>query len=360
MNLSESFREEKRIAPWLEKIREETRKKIRIMEVCGGHTMAIRQYGIQTLLPPGIELLSGPGCPVCVTDQAFIDLAIEAARQPGFILLTYGDMLRVPGSFSSLEKEKAAGKDIRVIGSTLEALHICRMNPDKNIVFAAIGFETTTPGTAVAILQAKRENLKNFYIICAHKTMPQAMAALLRGGSTIDGYIGPGHVCTIAGSRLFEPLAEEYGIPIVISGFEPLDLIQSIYFLVKMLHSGKSGVHIQYSRLVHHEGNRKAREIVAAIFEPSDELWRGIGTIPQSGLRLRKEYEEFDAGAVFNLRPVSGPEPRGCLCGAIMQGKQKPTDCKLFGKACIPMHPVGACMVSSEGACNAWYRYGNS
>ena len=327
------------------------------MEVCGGHTMAIRRYGIHNLLPPTIELLSGPGCPVCVTDQYFIDLAVAHARRKNTILLTYGDMLRVPGYASSLDQEKAAGADIRIIYSTLQALELARKNPGKNVIFAAIGFETTVPGTAVAIVQAAAEKLDNFFILCAHKTMPQAMSALMDEGIPIDGYIGPGHVSSISGSKIFEPLTKKYRIPVVISGFEPIDLLQSVWMITEMIHRKEAGVKIQYSRLVSQEGNLRAQVLIERVFEPATQYWRGIGEIPGSGLRLRKEYIQFDAEKQIPVNVISGPEPKGCLCGLILKGLKKPTDCPLFGKKCVPSHPVGACMVSSEGACNAFFRF---
>ena len=327
------------------------------MEVCGGHTMAIRHYGIHTMLPETIELLSGPGCPVCVTDQQYIDKAIAYAQKPDSILLTYGDMLRVPGTSASLDHVKASGSDVRIIYSTIQALEIAKKNPSKKIIFAAIGFETTAPGTAVALKQARLENLTNFFVLCAHKTMPEAMAALIEEGIPIDGYIGPGHVSTIAGSKIFDSLSEKFKLPVVISGFEPVDLVQSVYMLVKMIEENRSGVEIQYKRLVSHEGNIKAQQLLEEIFEPDTQYWRGIGAIPGSGLRIRKEYEDFDAEKQLPVEVAKSSEPKACICGQILKGLKKPTDCKLFGKACNPSHPVGACMVSSEGSCQAYYNY---
>ncbi len=357
MNFSSSFRNEELTRQWLAKIHSIRTGPVKIMEVCGGHTMAIRKYGLHTLLPDHVKLLSGPGCPVCVTDQKFIDTAVAIARIPDTLLLTYGDMLRVPGSFSSLEKERARGCDIRIIHSTLQALQMCRENPDKKVVFAAIGFETTTPATALAVLQAEKENIDNFFIICAHKTMPEAMETLVREVIDIQGYIGPGHVSAVTGSRLFAPLSEKYALPVVISGFEPLDLLQSVFFLLEMISQGNSGVRIQYRRLVSVEGNLRAQQIVSRVFEPSDEYWRGIGIIPKSGLQLKPAYSRFDATRIFKVKTESAPEPKGCICGSIMKGLATPEACKLFGRTCLPENPVGACMVSSEGACNAYYRY---
>jgi hydrogenase expression/formation protein HypD len=357
MTFLESFRNKELVAALIQKIREERSKPIRIMEVCGGHTMAIRKYGIQTLLPAEIELLSGPGCPVCVTDQKFIDIIIEYSKSPENTIVTYGDLIRVPGSSSSLDNEKAAGADIRIINSTIEALEIARQNPGKKIIFAAIGFETTTPGTALAILQAKKEKLNNFFIVSAHKVMPPVMHALVEEGIPIDGYIGPGHVCTISGSKIFNSVTLNHNLPIVISGFEPLDILESILLLQKMINQNRPDVAIQYSRLVSKNGNIKAQSVVNEVFEPFDENWRGIGTIPLSGLKLRQEYQKFDALKQFPIKPIESAEPRGCICGQILKGLKKPTECPLFGKVCNPSSPIGACMVSSEGACNASYTY---
>ena len=357
MNFSAEFRNEKIVSNLLSEINRITRKNIRLMEVCGGHTMAIRRYGIHTLLPPEIELLSGPGCPVCVTDQQYIDKAIAYAQLPDNILLTYGDMLRVPGTSTSLDHIKASGADVRIIYSTIQALEIARKNPSKKVIFAAIGFETTVPGTAIALKQAKLENLSNFFVLCAHKTMPEAMAALIQEGIPIDGYIGPGHVSTIAGSKIFNSLSKTYNIPVVISGFEPVDLVQSIYMLVKMIMENRGGVEIQYKRLVTEPGNLKAQRIVNETFEVDTQHWRGIGPIPNSGLKIRKEYEMFDVEKQWPITVEKSNEPKGCICGKILKGLKKPTDCKLFGKTCNPSHPVGACMVSSEGSCQAYYNY---
>jgi hydrogenase expression/formation protein HypD len=357
MNFSEEFRNRKIVKALLSEIRKTINRKIRIMEVCGGHTMAIRRYGIHTLLPKEIELLSGPGCPVCVTDQQFIDISIAYARLPECILLIYGDMLRIPGTVSSLDREKAAGSDVRIIYSTTEALEISRKYPTKRIVFAAIGFETTVPGTAVALKQAKLECLTNFNVLCAHKTMPQAMETLIEEGIPIDGYIGPGHVSTIAGSKIFDSLAVKYKIPVVISGFEPVDLLYSVLMLIQMIQAGQWGVKIQYNRLVTHQGNTKAQRLVDEVFEPDTQNWRGIGEIPGSGLRIKKEFEEFDILKQLPIKVERGPEPKGCICGQILKGLKKPTDCSLFGKKCVPAHPVGACMVSSEGSCQAYFNF---
>jgi hydrogenase expression/formation protein HypD len=359
MNFNEDFRNKFLIDKLISEIHKIAIRPVRIMEVCGGHTMAIRRFGIHSLLPSQIELLSGPGCPVCVTSQHFIDLVITYAQQQDIILLTYGDLLRVPGSYSSLERERAFKSDVRIIYSTIQALEIARQNPGKKVVFAAIGFETTVPGTALSIKQAQQEGITNFYILCAHKTMPEAMAALIDEGIQIDGYIGPGHVCAVAGSKIFTPIAEKYHIPIVISGFEPLDLVQSTLMLINMISENHWGVDIQYNRLVTKMGNTKAQLLIDEVFEPCSDAWRGIGIIKNSGLRIRKEYEQYDAQKCIPLEVKTGPEPKGCLCGNVLKGISKPTDCSLFGKNCTPAHPVGACMVSSEGSCQAYFNYQN-
>jgi hydrogenase expression/formation protein HypD len=273
------------------------------------------------------------------------------------VFLTYGDLLRVPGTDSTLEKEKANGADVRVIYSTIEALEIARQNPLREIVFAAIGFETTAPATAVSILQAQKENLKNFSILCAHKTMPQAMEALIEEGIPIQGYIGPGHVSTVAGSDIFKPLVDKYHIPVVISGFEPLDILQTLLMLAESIMEGRSGVEIQYRRLVKSSGNQLAQKIVNEVFEPGTQNWRGIGPIFNSGLQLRKEFSQYDAAQRFPADIKPGPDPKGCICGSVLKGQKKPFDCVLFGKKCTPQHPVGACMVSSEGSCQAYYQF---
>ena len=327
------------------------------MEVCGGHTMAIHRFGIPSLLPNTIELLSGPGCPVCVTSRTFIDRAIAMCRLPGVILTTYGDLIRVPGSFSSLEREKAEGADIRIVYSTLDALEIAKKNPDKRIVFPGIGFETTTPSSAVALLEARRQKVTNFYLLSSHKTMPLAMMALIDAGIRIDGYIGPGHVSTIAGAGMYAPLLAKYPLSIVISGFEPVDLLQSIYMIVQQMENNERKLEIQYKRVVTPEGNLKAKALVEEVFEPCDDWWRGLGVIPGSGMAIRKEFSAFDAIRQIAVNVEPAVEPPGCICGEVLKGIKKPVECLLFGKVCTPVNPIGTCMVSNEGACQAYYRY---
>ena len=357
MKYIDEFRNSDLIKTLAENIHTLSKKPVRIMEVCGGHTMAIHRFGIPSLLPNTIELLSGPGCPVCVTSRTFIDRAIAMCRLPGVILTTYGDLIRVPGSFSSLEREKAEGADIRIVYSTLDALEIAKKNPDKRIVFPGIGFETTTPSSAVALLEARRQKVSNFYLLSSHKTMPQAMMALIDAGIRIDGYIGPGHVSTIAGAGMYAPLFAKYPLSIVISGFEPVDLLQSIYMIVQQMENNERKLEIQYKRVVTPEGNLKAKALVEEVFEPCDDWWRGLGVIPGSGMAIRKEFSAFDAIRQIAVNVEPAVEPPGCICGEVLKGIKKPVECLLFGKVCTPVNPIGTCMVSNEGACQAYYRY---
>ncbi|MFO7371246.1 MAG: hydrogenase formation protein HypD [Bacteroidales bacterium] len=357
MKYVDEFRNHELVARLTEAIARRSKKPVRIMEVCGGHTLAIRKHGIQHLLPGHVELLSGPGCPVCVTDRTSIDRAIALSGMPGVIIATYGDLIRVPGSRSSLNQERAQGADVRIVYSTLEALDIARTNPGKKVIFPGIGFETTTPSSAVAILEAEKQGIANFFLFSMHKVMPPAMGALIDQGIRIDGYIGPGHVSAVAGADMYQALVEKYGIAVVIAGFEPVDLLQSIYMLVCMHEEGRHGVEIQYKRVVTPLGNLKARKMVSQVFEASDESWRGLGMIRNSGLSLKKEYSRMDASLHFDIRVESLPEPAGCICGEVLRGMKKPAECRLFGKACTPANPVGACMVSGEGACQAYYQF---
>jgi len=327
------------------------------MEVCGGHTNAIHRFGIPSLLPENIRLLSGPGCPVCVTGKDFIDKVVSCSGMENVIIATFGDLVRVPGSYSSLEKERASGSDIRIVLSALEALDIARKNPDKRIVFPAIGFETTAPGTAVTILNARKEGTDNFSVISSHKIMPPAMEAIIKDGTSIDGFICPGHVSVITGSHIYDFIAGKYNIACVIAGFEPVDLMQAVLMLVNQVNSRKPAVEIQYNRAVTHNGNDLAKEYMQSVFEPCDARWRGLGMIPGSGLRLRKEFGNFDAERI--LAPVSSltDDDGQCICGDIFRGIKTPADCPLFGTSCTPDNPEGACMVSGEGACNTWFKY---
>ncbi|MFN3467592.1 MAG: hydrogenase formation protein HypD [Candidatus Brocadiales bacterium] len=327
-----------------------------IMEVCGTHTMNIFRYGLKGLLPAGLKLLSGPGCPVCVTPTSYIDQAIALAHTPGVSVCTFGDMLKVPGSKTNLEG-LAAGK-VKVVYSTIDALAVAEENPDKKIVFLGVGFETTAPTIAASVLEADRKGIKNYFVLCAHKTMPQVMRTLVEDKALgLQGFICPAHVSTIIGSRPYEFLAKEFGIPCVIAGFEPLDILHGIYILLGQIVRGEARVEIQYSRVARPEGNPRAQAVIEEVFEPYNAEWRGIGVVPMSGLRLRGRYQKFDATLHFSIPTPKVKEPKGCLCGDMLRGVKTPPDCTLFGRACTPSHPVGPCMVSSEGTCAAWFKY---
>ena len=328
-----------------------------IMEVCGSHTMAIHRFGIQSLLPECISLISGPGCPVCVTAIDYIDKAIGLARMPNTIITTFSDLIKVPGSSSSLEKETAKGADIRMVYSILESIDIAVANPNKNVVFLAIGFETTTPPTAAGIIKAQGLNLHNFSVLSAHKVMPPPMEAIIEEGIVVDAFLAPGHVSVITGTDMYGFIPEKFHKGVVVSGFEPIDVLQSVYMLVKQQQQNKPVVEIQYSRVVKAIGNPKARAIVDSVFETTSANWRGLGTIPNSALQVRTEYAEFDSEKKYTFSVEESKEPAGCICGQVLKGLNKPSDCKLFGKTCNPENPTGACMVSSEGACNVFYRY---
>ncbi|HDR46420.1 MAG TPA: hydrogenase formation protein HypD [Geoalkalibacter subterraneus] len=329
------------------------------MEVCGTHTMAIHQHGIRGLLPEGIRLISGPGCPVCVTPVGYVDHAVALARRGDVIIATFGDMVRVPGSSSSLHNEKARGADVRIVYSPLDAVALARKIPEKKVVFLGVGFETTTPTVAGAVLASQSAGLDNFLILCAHKTIPGPMAVLASDPELqVSGYICPAHVSAIIGPAAYQPLVDELNVPCVITGFEPLDMLQGIEMLAHQVIENRPRTENQYSRIVRADGNPRARAIMEQVFEPCDAIWRGIGEIPASGLRLRDEFRAFDAArqiAVDIEPPVEHP---GCLCGEILKGKTTPRNCPLFGTTCTPEDPVGACMVSSEGTCAAEYKYG--
>lgn len=337
-----------------------------LMEFCGGHTHAIFRYGVQDLMPANFRFVHGPGCPVCVLPIGRIDNAVALARDAGVILCTYADMLRVPGSGRvSLLKAKAGGADVRMVYSTQDALQIARGNPSRQVVFFAIGFETTTPPSAVAIQQARAEGLKNFSVFCNHVLTPAAIRAILespeteRGAVQIDGFFGPSHVSSVIGSAPYEPFAERYRRPIVIAGFEPLDIMQSALMLIRQLNSGRHEVENEYTRVVTREGNRKAQALVADVFEVRETFeWRGLGLVGDSALRIRDVYADFDAERRFHVPAIQASDVKGCECPSILRGVMKPTDCKLFGNVCTPENPMGSCMVSSEGACAAYWTYG--
>ncbi len=329
------------------------------MEVCGTHTMAVCQHGIRPLLPDAIRLISGPGCPVCVTPVSYIDHAIALARRPDTILATFGDMIRVPGSTRSLQMEQAAGAKIKIVYSPLDAVTLAEQAPAKTVIFLGIGFETTAPAVAGALLKARQKKLANFRVLCAHKTMPNAMASLLDDSDlSIDGYLCPAHVAAIIGMEPFAALAARHRLPCVITGFEPLDILQGIAMLAGQVRRQEAQVANQYRRVVKPAGNLRAQEILSRVFEICDADWRGIGSISASGLRLKPEFAGYDA-ALLDVLVEPAREPEGCLCGDILKGKVRPVDCPLFGKACTPEDPVGACMVSSEGTCAAEYKYGS-
>lgn len=329
------------------------------MEVCGTHTMAIYQYGLRALLPPEIRLISGPGCPVCVTPNDYLDRAVAICRLPDVITVTFGDMLRVPGSSSSLMEERARGADIRIVYSPLDAVAIAAKNRDKKVVFLGVGFETTAPTIAGSILAAEARGLTNYFVLASHKTIPIPMQVLASDPEIgIDGYICPAHVSAIIGADAYTPLAEQYHTPCVITGFEPADVLQGIQMLAGQLLAGESRVEIQYSRVVRPEGNLKAQALLAQLFIPADVAWRGVGVIPGSGLTLREEYSRFDAAKMLLVEVEPTREHPGCSCGEILKGKMAPRECALFGTLCTPENPVGACMVSSEGSCAAAFRYG--
>jgi len=339
----------------------------RFMEFCGGHTHAISRYGIEDLLPGNVRMIHGPGCPVCVLPIGRIDMAIALARRPEVILCTYGDTMRVPASNrNSLLKAKAAGADIRMVFSTLDALQIARDNPDREVVFFAIGFETTTPPTALAIRQAAAEDLCNFSVFCNHVLTPSAIQNILEspevrrlGSVRIDGFVGPAHVSTVIGSRPYEFFAEEFRKPVVIAGFEPLDVMQAILMLVRQVNNGRHEVENEFSRAVTRDGNAIAKAQVAEVFELRKLFeWRGLGDVPYSGLRIKESYARFDAERRFGMEHLRAADNPACECGAILRGVRKPADCKLFGKTCTPDNPMGSCMVSAEGACAAYWGYG--
>lgn len=339
-------------------IREKSTRPLRLMEVCGTHTMAIFRYGIRSVLPDTITLLSGPGCPVCVTAQKDIDAYVMLAQRPDVILTTFGDLMKVPGSGSSLAGEKAKGADIRMVYSVFDALAVAKENPDRQVVFCAVGFETTIPTIAGAVLTAQAQGVNNFSIYSANKLTPPALAALMEtGGVEIDGFILPGHVSVITGLDAFAPFFEKYRIPSVVTGFEPVDILQAILMLVAQNESKAPGLVNAYARAVAHAGNPKARAIMDQVFEKADALWRGIGHIPDSGMVLRESFYNFDAAKKFDMSVPDTREPAGCNCGRILMGLTRPDQCRLYKKSCTPMHPVGPCMVSSEGACAAFYKY---
>jgi hydrogenase expression/formation protein HypD len=330
-----------------------------LMEVCGGQTHSIVRYGIDRMLPANVELVHGPGCPVCVTSLEMIDKAHAIAARPDVIFTSFGDMLRVPGSSGDLLALKGRGSDVRVVYSPLDAVRIARENPRRKVVFFGIGFETTAPANAMAVKQAHRLGVGNFSMLVSHVLVPPAMAAVLQApGNRVQGFLGPGHVCAVMGTREYRALADRYRVPIVITGFEPVDLLEGIYLTLRQLEAGRAEVENQYARTVLDEGNRPARELIFEIFEVGDRKWRGVGRIPKSGYKLRHEYADHDAEKLFEVQAIDTAESSTCISGLILRGLKKPGDCPAFGKECTPQRPLGATMVSAEGACAAYYQYG--
>jgi hydrogenase expression/formation protein HypD len=330
-----------------------------LMEVCGGQTHTIVKYGIDRLLPDEVELVHGPGCPVCVTSLEMIDKAHAIAQRPDVIFCSFGDMLRVPGSKVDLLVLKSRGADVRVVYSPIDSLKIARANPNKKVVFFAIGFETTAPGNAMAVWQAQKQGITNFSVLVSHVLVPPSMASILQSPlNRVQGFLGPGHVCTVMGYQEYEPIAARYRVPIVITGFEPLDILEGVLMTVRQLEAGTAEVQNEYPRVVKREGNRVAQDLVNSVFEVCDRKWRGVGSIPKSGYKLRYEFRKHDAERLFEVEEIDTQEPSVCISGMVLKGIRKPHDCPAFGKECTPHHPLGATMVSAEGACAAYYAYG--
>jgi len=360
MNLMEQFRDPVLIEGLIDEIRRETdpKRTYKFMEVCGTHTMSIFRYGIRSVIPENIVLLSGPGCPVCVTPVDFIDTALEMAKIKDVITTTFGDMLKVPGTDDNLYNLRSLGCDIRTVYSPSDAVRIAGKNLSRNVIFIAVGFETTTPTTAASILLAHKSGIKNFFILCGHKTMPNAMTALAQSGELkLDGFICPPHVSAITGTRIYNFLPEKYGKACVVGGFEPVDLLQTILMLIRQINERNASVQNQYSRVVTQDGNLKARQIIDSVYEACDSEWRGLGVISTSGLKINKNYQGYDAVEKYPIKIEKCSENPACLCGDVLTGRKIPTDCPLFRKSCTPQYPKGACMVSSEGTCAAYFKY---
>ncbi len=359
MRFVDEYRNEADAQKFLQALRRVTTRPWTIMEICGGQTHTLIKSGIDQLLPPEITLVHGPGCPVCVTSLELIDKAIAIARRPEVIFTSFGDMLRVPGSSADLLSVKAQGGDVRMVYSPLDAVKLAQKHPDRQVVFFAVGFETTAPANAMAVWQARQLDLPNFSILCSHVLVPPAMEAILGSpANLVQGFLAAGHVCAVMGFWEYEPIAEKYRTPLVVTGFEPLDLLQGIYLTVKALEEGRWGVENQYSRAVCREGNVTAQKLMGQVFQVCDRQWRGIGLIPGSGYCLRPEFAGYNAELKFGVTGITARESELCIAGQIMQGLKKPHHCPAFGKLCTPEHPLGAPMVSSEGACAAYYQYG--
>ena len=358
MKFIDEYRDAGAAARYAAALKRVTTRPWTLMEVCGGQTHAIVKFGVDELLPPDVTLVHGPGCPVCVTPLELIEKALEIASRPGVIFCSFGDMLRVPGRSIDLLSVKADGGDVRIVYSPLDAVEMARVNPDREVVFFAVGFETTAPANAMAVFQAARAGITNFSLLVSHVLVPPAMEAILSSPrSKVQGFLAAGHVCSVMGYTEYEPLVARYRVPVVVTGFEPLDILQGVYMCVKQLEEGRAEVENQYVRAVRREGNVPAQQLVREVFRVVPRKWRGVGEIPQSGLGLAEAYRAFDAETRFGVADQHADEPTECLSGQIMQGLMKPTDCPAFGLRCTPESPLGATMVSSEGACAAYYRY---
>jgi hydrogenase expression/formation protein HypD len=359
MKYVDEYRDEAAAQRYVEAIQRTVTRPWTLMEICGGQTHTILKFGLDRMLPKEVILVHGPGCPVCVTPVELLDKAIAIASRPEVTFCSFGDMLRVPGSHKDLLIVKAEGGDVRIVYSPLDALKLAQQNPDREVVFFAVGFETTAPANAMAVWQARQMGLPNFSVLAAHVLVPPAIEAILNArGNEVQGFLAPGHVCTVMGYWEYEPIAERYRVPIIVTGFEPLDILQGLYMTLRALEEGRREVENQYTRSVRQEGNVQAQQIIRQVFEVTDRAWRGIGVIPRSGLRLREEYAEFDAEQRFDVADMAVEESPECIAGLILQGRKKPLECTAFGTRCTPEHPLGAPMVSSEGACAAYYRYG--
>lgn len=362
MKYLSEFRDKNLIAPLIEEIRRLSTAPLRIMEVCGTHTMAIFRHGLRAVLPRHIELISGPGCPVCVTSAAHIDAFLHVATEQGVRVALFGDLFRVPGSGGdSLSQVQSSGAGVEVVYSPMDALALAQRHPDEMVVFLSVGFETTIPLVAATIVEAQRKEVDNFSVFSAHKIMPPALTALLADPDLgLNGLLCPGHVSTIIGAAAYEPFARNFGISCIVAGFEPVDVLQAILMITRQVNEGRAEVENGYGRAVHWQGNIRARQLMHQVFEPVDCQWRGLGIIKQSGMAIRREFAHFDAEKRFAITLRETPEPQGCLCGDILKGKKRPVNCPLFKGRCTPINPVGPCMVSSEGTCAAFYKYGAS
>ena len=359
MKYLDEYRDDRIAKKILDEIRRTVTRAWVIMEVCGGQTHSIVKYGLDYLLPSEIELVHGPGCPVCVTPLDMIDRAHAIARRPDVIFCSFGDMLRVPGSNGDLFQVKAAGGNVKIVYSPMDCLKVARENPDKKVVFFAIGFETTAPANAMAVFQAKAQGIRNFSLLVSHVTVPPSITGILQSPyNRVQGFLGPGHVCAVMGWKEYEPIAARYKVPIVITGFEPIDLLQGALMVVRQLEQQRADVENQYARAVDREGNVPAQKMIARVFDIADRSWRGIGIIPKSGYKLNYEFRDFDADRIFQVENICTKEPAVCISGQVLKGLKKPNQCPAFGTECTPQTPLGATMVSAEGACAAYYNYG--